>query len=164
MACTGGRGPSMQMSSPGPTRNGPAASLAAASSTNCISARSREGTLMAAIDRIDHLVRLGVDFVELMQIMRSTVCTIGATTACSGTPCTKAMGRARLYAVRRCVPSSRSWSDPGRRLQPSRSKWQLLVTIGAYLRSDAGPDRLGQEPNLDGEGSSNYAATSSTTP
>ena len=68
-ACTGPAGSTTTSPSTGPTAPGPAASCPAASSTSCTSARSPpEGTFDAAIERLDHLVDLGVDLVELLPV------------------------------------------------------------------------------------------------
>ena len=112
-----------------------------------------EGTLTAAIDRLDHLVELGIDFVELMPVNAFNgphnwgydgVLWYAVHEAYGGP-----LG---LHAVRRRLPSGRPGSHPGRRLQPSRSERQLPVASSRpYLRSDAGPTVWGDEPNLDGE-------------
>ena len=46
------------------------------------------GTFDAAIDKLDYLVGLGVDFVEVMPVNAFPATTAGATTACCGTRCT----------------------------------------------------------------------------
>ena len=46
------------------------------------------GTFDSAIDKLDYLVDLGVDFVELMPVNSFSGTTAGVTTACSGTACT----------------------------------------------------------------------------
>ena len=104
-----------------------------------------EGTLMAAIDRLDHLVRARdrlrrADAGQCLQRPAQLGLRRRALVRR-----TRGLWRpARLHAVRRCVPSGRSWSHPGRRLQPSRSERQLPVTIRALLAERRRSYRLGR--------------------
>jgi maltooligosyltrehalose trehalohydrolase len=111
-----------------------------------------EGTLTAAIERLDHLVQLGVDFVELMPVNAFN----GphnwgydgvlwyAVDEDYGGPLeymqfVDACHRAGLGVIQDVVYNH---------LGPSGN---YLSQFGPYLRSDAGPSVWGDEPNLDGE-------------
>jgi maltooligosyltrehalose trehalohydrolase len=111
-----------------------------------------EGTLTAAIERLDHLVHLGVDFVELMPVNAFN----GphnwgydgvlwyAVDEDYGGPLeymqfVDACHRAGLGVIQDVVYNH---------LGPSGN---YLSQFGPYLRSDAGPSVWGDEPNLDGE-------------
>ena len=105
----------------------------AASSTSCTSARSPpEGTLDAAIERLDHLVELGVDFVELLPV-----------NAFNGTHNWGYDG-VLWYAVHEAYGGPAAYQrfvdacharglarDPGRRLQPPRPERELPARVRA---------------------------------
>ena len=68
-ACTSARGPSTPTRSSGPTSAGPADSCAGSVIYELhVGTFTPEGTLDAAIERLDHLVALGVDLVELLPV------------------------------------------------------------------------------------------------
>ena len=104
-----------------------------------------EGTLTAAIDRLDHLVQLGIDFVELMPV-----------NAFNG-PHNWGYDGVLWYAVHEGYGGPLGYmqfvdachqaglgSDPGRRLQPSRSERQLLVAVCALPAERRRSNRLGR--------------------
>ena len=67
MACTAGRGPSMRTSFRS-DQKWTGKQLAGIIYELHVGTFTSEGTLTAAIDRLDHLVKLGIDFVELMPV------------------------------------------------------------------------------------------------
>jgi maltooligosyltrehalose trehalohydrolase len=111
-----------------------------------------EGTLTAAIDRLDHLVELGVDFVELMPV-----------NAFNG-PHNWGYDGVLWYAVHEEYGGPLGYMQfvdachqaglaviqdvVYNHLGPSGN---YLPKFAPYLRSDAGPALWGDEPNLDGE-------------
>jgi maltooligosyltrehalose trehalohydrolase len=111
-----------------------------------------EGTLTAAIERLDHLVELGVDFVELMPV-----------NAFNG-PHNWGYDGVLWYAVHEEYGGPLAYMQfvdachqaglavvqdvVYNHLGPSGN---YLPKFAPYLRSDAGPALWGDEPNLDGE-------------
>jgi maltooligosyltrehalose trehalohydrolase len=111
-----------------------------------------EGTLTAAIDRIEHLVELGIDFVELMPV-----------NAFNG-PHNWGYDGVLWYAIHEeyggplgYIQFVEACHQAGlaviqdvvyNHLGPSGN---YLSRFAPYLRSDAGPTQWGDEPNLDGE-------------
>jgi maltooligosyltrehalose trehalohydrolase len=111
-----------------------------------------EGTLTAAIDRLDHLVELGIDFVELMPV-----------NAFNG-PHNWGYDGVLWYAVHEGYGGPLAYMQfvdachqaglavvqdvVYNHLGPSGN---YLSQFAPYLRSDAGPAIWGDEPNLDGE-------------
>jgi maltooligosyltrehalose trehalohydrolase len=111
-----------------------------------------EGTLTAAIERIDHLVELGIDFVELMPVNAFNgphnwgydgVLWYAVHEAYGGPLAymrfVDACHQAGLAVIQDVVYNH---------LGPSGN---YLSKFAPYLRSDAGPTLWGDEPNLDGE-------------
>ena len=103
------------------------ASWPTASSTSCTSARSPpEGTLDAAVERLDHLVDLGVTLVELMPLAAFPGGTAGATTASRPYAVHEPYGGPE--ALQRFVDACHAHGLgrlPRRRLQPPRAGRQL---------------------------------------
>jgi len=111
-----------------------------------------EGTLTAAIDRLDHLVELGIDFVELMPV-----------NAFNG-PHNWGYDGVLWYAVHEGYGGPLGYMQfvdachqaglaviqdvVYNHLGPSGN---YLPKFAPYFRSDAGPTVWGDEPNLDGE-------------
>jgi len=111
-----------------------------------------EGTLTAAIERLDHLVELGVDFVELMPV-----------NAFNG-PHNWGYDGVHWYAIHEGYGGPRGYMqfvDACHRaglgviqdvvynhLGPSGN---YLPQFGPYLRNDSGANIWGDSPNLDGE-------------
>lgn len=113
-----------------------------------------EGTLTAAIDRIDHLVQLGIDFVELMPVNAFNgprnwgydgVLWYAVEEAYGGPLAymqfVDACHQAGLAVIQDVVYNH---------LGPSGN---YLPKFGPYLRDDSGPTIWGDSPNLDGEDS-----------
>ncbi|HET6759392.1 MAG TPA: malto-oligosyltrehalose trehalohydrolase, partial [Propionibacteriaceae bacterium] len=111
-----------------------------------------EGTLTAAIDRIEHLVELGIDFVELMPVNAFNgphnwgydgVLWYAVHEGYGGPlgymQFVEACHQAGLAVIQDVVYNH---------LGPSGN---YLSRFAPYLRSDAGPTQWGDEPNLDGE-------------
>ncbi len=111
-----------------------------------------EGTLTAAIDRLDHLVELGIDFVELMPVNAFNghhnwgydgVLWYAVHEGYGGPleymQFVDACHQAGLAVIQDVVYNH---------LGPSGN---YLSKFAPYLRSDAGPTVWGDEPNLDGE-------------
>src|SRR6478735_7354405 len=111
-----------------------------------------EGTLTAAIDRLDHLVELGIDFVELMPVNAFNghhnwgydgVLWYAVHEGYGGPLAymqfVDACHQAGLAVIQDVVYNH---------LGPSGN---YLSKFAPYLRSDAGPTVWGDEPNLDGE-------------
>src|SRR5215212_2692290 len=113
-----------------------------------------EGTLLAAIDRLDHLVQLGIDFVELMPV-----------NAFNG-PHNWGYDGVLWYAIHEGYGGPLAYMQfvdachqaglaviqdvVYNHLGPSGN---YLPKFGPYLRDDAGPTIWGDSPNLDGEDS-----------
>jgi maltooligosyltrehalose trehalohydrolase len=111
-----------------------------------------EGTLVAAIDRLDHLVQLGIDFVELMPV-----------NAFNG-PHNWGYDGVLWYAIHEGYGGPLGYMQfvdachqaglgviqdvVYNHLGPSGN---YLSQFAPYLRNDAGPSVWGDEPNLDGE-------------
>jgi maltooligosyltrehalose trehalohydrolase len=111
-----------------------------------------EGTLTAAIDRLDHLVELGIDFVELMPVNAFNgphnwgydgvywyAVHEGYGGPLAYMQFVDACHRAGLGVIQDVVYNH---------LGPSGN---YLPQFGPYLRNDAGPTLWGDELNLDGE-------------
>jgi maltooligosyltrehalose trehalohydrolase len=113
-----------------------------------------DGTLLAAIDRLDHLVQLGIDFVELMPV-----------NAFNG-PHNWGYDGVLWYAIHEGYGGPLAYMQfvdachqaglaviqdvVYNHLGPSGNH---LPKFGPYLRDDAGPTVWGDSPNLDGEDS-----------
>ena len=111
--------------SPGPTTPGRAPARRVRWSTSCTSARSpREGTLDAALDRLDHLDDLGVDARRAHAgdaVPRHG--TTGATTASTCSPSTRpTAGRRRYQRFVDGCHAARARCAPRRGLQPPRAR------------------------------------------
>jgi maltooligosyltrehalose trehalohydrolase len=111
-----------------------------------------EGTLTAAIDRLDHLVKLGIDFVELMPVnafngphnwgydgVHWYAVDEGYGGALSYMQFVDACHQAGLGVIQDVVYNH---------LGPSGN---YLPQFGPYLRNDSGANIWGDSPNLDGE-------------
>ena len=127
------RGRSTRPPSPGPTATGAACDAAPA---RCVyelhvGTFTAEGTLDAAVERLDHLVDLGVDVVELMPVARSPARTAGATTASACTPCTS-----RTAARRPCSASSTP-ATPAASASCLDVVYNHLGPSGNYLRASS---------------------------
>ena len=135
-----------------------------ACSTSCTSGTfTAEGTLDAAIERLDHLVDLGVDVVELMPVAASTAAGAGATTGSPSTRCTS-----RTAARPRCSASSTprtatawpsAWTSSTTTSAPAGN---YLAEFGPYF-TERHHTPWGAAVNLDDEGSAGSAAGSATT-
>jgi maltooligosyltrehalose trehalohydrolase len=112
-----------------------------------------EGTLDAAAAKLDYLVDLGVDFIELLPVNGSTVSTTGVTTAFFGMPCTSRMVAPPHISdlwMRRML---RAWASS--RTLSTTTSGQAVTTclsFGPYLKSGEG-NTWGDSVNLDGPGS-----------
>ena len=137
-------------------RLGSAAPLAArACSTSCTSARSRRaGTFDAAIERLDHLVELGVTHVELMPVAEfSGRARLGLRRRRLCSRRTTPTAARRPEAPRRRLPRARPRRGPRRRLQPPRPGRELPAReFGPYF-TDRYRTPWGGAVNFDGPGS-----------
>ena len=106
-----------------------------------------DGTFDAAIERLDHLVELGIDLVEVLPVNAVDGPPAGATTASAGTRSRALRRPGRVQAVRRRLPRPRHRRRARRRLQPPRALGRLPRPLRAVLRR---PERLGPALNLDG--------------
>ena len=167
-AAAGGRPPASRTfdppASPGPTQRWTGRQLAGAVIYELhVGTFTPEGTLDAALGRLDHLRELGVDFVELMPV-----------NAFNGTHNwgydgvlwfavdEPYGGPDGLPAVRRRLPRRRPRRDPGRRLQPPRPVGQLPAAVRPVPQG-AARNTWGDLVNLDGRARPRCGATSSTT-
>ena len=111
-----------------------------------------EGTLDAAAGKLDHLVGLGVDYVELLPVNAFNGTHNWGYDGVLWYAVHEATAARRLPAVRRRLPCPRPGRDPGRRLQPSRPERQLPAAVRAVPRA-AARNTWGDAVNLDGPGS-----------
>jgi maltooligosyltrehalose trehalohydrolase len=113
-----------------------------------------EGTLTAAIDKIDHLVRLGIDFVELMPVNAFNGPRNWGYDGVLWYAVEEAYGGPQAYMqfVDACHQAGLAVLQDVvyNHLGPSGN---YLPKFGPYLRDDAGPTIWGDTPNLDGEDS-----------
>ena len=91
-----------------------------------------EGTLRAAIDRLDHLVRLGIDFVELMPVNAFNGRHNWGYDGVQWYAVHDGYGGPTgLPGVRRRLPRPRARGDPGRGLQPPGAERELPARVWA---------------------------------
>ena len=91
---------------------------------------TREGTLLAAIERLDHLVELGITLVEVMPVnafngrhqAQLDGVLWGAVHGGVQQP-------SRVPGLRRRLSPARAGCHPGRHLRPPRSQWQLPARV-----------------------------------
>jgi maltooligosyltrehalose trehalohydrolase len=111
-----------------------------------------EGTLTAAIDRLDHLVELGIDFVELMPVNAFNGLHNWGYDGVLWYAVHEGYGGPLAYMqfVDACHQAGLAVIQDVvyNHLGPSGN---YLSRFAPYLRSDAGPAIWGDEPNLDGE-------------
>ena len=132
-------------------RTGPAASSPAASIYELhIGTFTPEGTLDAAIDRLDHLVELGVDFVELLPVNAFNGTHNWGYDGVLWYAVHEALRRpGRLPALRRRLPRARARRHPGRRLQPPRPERQLPARVRPVPARRRSATRGASSINLD---------------
>ena len=123
-----------------------------------------EGTLDAAIGRLGHLVRLGVDFVELLPVNAFNGTHNWGYDGVLWYAVQETVRRpGGLPAVRRRLPPAGPRRDPGRRLQPPRPVRELPARVLPDLRRGR-RQHLGQlDQPVAAPTPTRCAATSSTT-
>ena len=121
----------------------------APSSTSCTSARSPpEGTFDGAIERLDHLVDLGVDAVELMPVAEfSGRRGLGLRRRRPVRAAPRLRRARRAEAAGRRLPRGRPRRGARRRLQPPRPGRELPRRVRPVLHR-APPDQLGRRRQL----------------
>ena len=118
-----------------------------------------EGTFDAAIERLDHLVDLGVDAVELMPVAAFPGRQRLGLRRRRPVRRARAVRRAgRAQAVRRRLPRARPRRRPRRRLQPPRAERELPRQVRAVLHRRVPARRGAPAVNLDGAGSDEVRA------
>ena len=122
----------------GPTRGPAASSPASVIYELHVGTFTPEGTLDAAIGKLDHLVDSASTSSRCCRSTRSTAPTTGATTACCWYAVHEAYGGpGGVPAVRRRLPRRRARRDPGRGLQPPRPVGQLPAAVRAVPQGRA---------------------------
>ena len=164
-ASTACRGSSTPTASTGRPRRGKAGSLARPVVYELhVGTFTDAGTFDAAIDHLDHLVDLGIDFVELLPVTAfpgkhgwgyDGVFLYAVHDAYGGPH--------GLGQVRRRLPPARYRRTARRRLQPSRARRQRAARTTGRTSPTSMQRRGGQPSTSAGAGPTKCAATSSTT-
>ena len=112
-----------------------------------------DGTLDSAIDRLDHLVELGIDFVEVLPVNGFNGTHNWGYDGVLWYTVARGLRRtSRLPALRRRLPRARPRRHPGCRLQPPRAERQLPAPIRPVPATTASSNTWGTSINLDRAG------------